>query len=281
MTDLLQKTAWPMEVPKPYSFFHIAFSAIGLMIVICLAMVLSRWRCIQSIGSRHDNHDKNDSVYPMRILFLCGACLLVGELYKQLFLYVVVNHGYYDWWYFPFQLCSTPMYLCLVLPFMGNCPRPRRVICTYLRDFCLLGGVMALLEPSGLLHAYWTLTLHGLLWHLLLIFLGLFSSFSGLASHGRGSYRGVLLLFGVFCLIALMINVATKGRADMFYISPYYPVTQVFFYQISIRFGILAGIVVYLSAVCAGGYLVHQTMSYAEIKVFTRWFPDSDYGRKL
>lgn len=45
------------------------------------------------------------------IMNLCGIILAFGELYKQLFLYVIVNHGKYDWWYFPFQLCSTPMYL--------------------------------------------------------------------------------------------------------------------------------------------------------------------------
>ena len=56
-----------------------------------------------------------------RILFCCGLFLSASELYKQLFLYYMINQGRYDWWYFPFQLCSLPMYFCLLLPFLPAC----------------------------------------------------------------------------------------------------------------------------------------------------------------
>lgn len=133
ITRLLKLTAWPMTPPKPYSFFHIFLCLAGISFSICLAVFLSR--------RRRD---------PVRRLFLCGLILAVSEVYKQLFLTLVAHPGVYDWWYFPFQLCSIPMYLCLILPLLPE--GGRRTAATFLQDFGLLGGFMALAEPSGLMH---------------------------------------------------------------------------------------------------------------------------------
>lgn len=262
LSDLIQKTAWPMAAPRPYSLFHVLFSAAGIV----LAAGLALW--LNGFPQKHGLTEKQT----LHVLVSCGLLLSFSEVYKQLFLYVVVNHGCYDWWYFPFQLCSTPMYLCLFLPFIWRYPGIRRTVCTYLQDFCLLGGLMALLEPSGLLHSYWTLTLHGLLWHILLIFIGIFCGTSKIAGRGSLEYLKTLLLLGFFCLVATAVNIATHGQADMFYISPYYPVTQIFFYQLSLRYGICAGIVLYLISLCLGGFLVHLLMeNYTKRKGATRY----------
>ena len=59
------------------------------------------------------------------LLFLCGLILALTEVYKQLFIYYIENNGRYDWWYFPFQLCSIPMYLgLLILLFRKNLEIP-------------------------------------------------------------------------------------------------------------------------------------------------------------
>ncbi len=258
----LRMTAWPMDTPAPYSFFHIAVSAAGVAAAFLLARLLTR----DTAGGNMDAlrptpqdiaaEPQDTSRRICRVLFVCGLLLAAGELYKQLFLYYVI-FGSYNWWYFPFQLCSVPMYLCLLLPVYRRHNKFFRTACTFLQDFCLLGGIMALAEPSGLLHPYWTLTLHGLLWHIMLVFIGLLMAFSGIPDRTRRGYLRTLPLLAVFCVIATAINVATGGAADMFYISPYYPVTQVVFYELSLRLGTAAGIVVYLASLCAGGFLCH------------------------
>lgn len=240
IASLLQKTAWPMTPPSPYSLFHILFALTGIFLGALLAWNIRK---------------KSDSVR-FRILFLCGVLLAASELYKQFFLYYIVNSSHYDWWYFPFQLCSIPMYLCLLLPFVRH-RRMEGIFYTFMQDFGLLGGVMALLEPSGLLHPYWTLTVHGLSWHVILIFISLVILFGRSGSTSPADYAKTLPLLGLFAVIATVINLLTKGTADMFYISPYYPVTQIVFHKISILFGIGPGIVIYLLSICAGGFLCH------------------------
>ena len=85
----------------------------------------------------------SDKTYD-RILFFCGLFLLLTELYKQCFLYFIIDHGHYDWWFFPFQLCSLPMYLCLLLPAFKPGPK-KTAVYTFLQDFNLLGGLAALI----------------------------------------------------------------------------------------------------------------------------------------
>ena len=92
---LFQMSSWPMRTPVPYSGFHLVFGGAGILAAIFLAWKLPR------------------GTHP-QVLPACGLILAVSEIYKQGFLYYIVNGGQYDWWYFPFQLCSIPMYLCLL-----------------------------------------------------------------------------------------------------------------------------------------------------------------------
>lgn len=243
MKAFLEKTAWTMTPPVPYSLFHIAFVAAGL-----IAAVFLSYYTVQKC--------KKKGIFCL--LFFCGLLLAATESWKQLFLYYVVNYQVYNWWYFPFQLCSLPMYFCLLLPFIPS-KKIQTVFCTFMQDFNLLGGIMALAEPSGLFHPYWFLTLHGLIWHLVLIYIGLIIAFSRLSDITLMGFVRTLPLFLLCCLIASVINRTAKplGQADMFYISPYYPSAQIIFHDIALNLGVLAGNAVYLSAVCLGGFLFH------------------------
>ena len=245
---LLQASAWPMKTPVPYSAFHILLCAAGIWVSVRLARHLA--------AGRHR---------PCRVLFICGIILALSELYKQGFLYFIVNGGHYDWWYFPFQLCSVPMYLCLALPVLSrpSCSRLRGRVCTFMQDFALLGGIMALAEPSGLMHPYLLLTLHGFLWHFILIFIGLYCAMTRLGGRGIEAYAGALPLFLVCAALATFINVASHpyGNADMFYISPYYPNGQVVFHEIALTIGTAAGNILYLAAVVLGGFICHEALN--------------------
>ena len=58
-----------------------------------------------------------------KLFFTFGLLMLCSEIWKQLTLTFLVGHGVYNLWYFPFQLCSIPMYVFLALPFA----RPEKV----------------------------------------------------------------------------------------------------------------------------------------------------------
>ena len=190
---LFGQTAWPMEMQAPGSAFHLLLSLAGIACAVLAAMFLAGRKNLR----------------PENVLFSCGLLLAFFELYKQGFLYFVVNGRCYNWWYFPFQLCSIPMYLCLAYPFLarphtssgkhgvfntGGSGAAAPILATFLQDFGLLGGFMALAFPEGFLYPYWTLTLHGFFWHFLLIFIGVYCGRRGLSDFGETGFARCLPL---------------------------------------------------------------------------------------
>lgn len=244
---ILSLTAWEMTPPKPYSAFHLLLGAAGIV----TAVLAARW-----LASRRFTAQQLASHRSQAVLFSCGLVLLALEAYKQGFLYFVEFDGVYDWWYFPFQLCSIPMYLCLLYPFSGKFSV---ILATFIQDYGLLGGIMALLVPDGLMHPYWTMTLHGFFWHFLLIFAGIFCAFSGASDQSTRGFLKTVPLFFTCCLAAIFINAAAGplSDADMFYLSPYHPSSQPVFHRISLALGIFPGILLYIGAILLGAFLVH------------------------
>ena len=247
LQSILRMTAWPMTPPVPYSAFHILLTVFGAGFAVSFARFFGKK--IRSMASPEP--------YFRHILFSCGVLLALMELYKQAFLYVIEFHGHFDWWYFPFQLCSLPMYLCLLLPFVPH--KYQRIFCTFMYNYNLLGAVMVFVDPSGLMHPYWTLTLHGFIWHILLIFIGLLIAFSRMVLPTAKGFWQSTAVFTVGCVIATIINVTSHpyGNADMFYITPYYATTQIVYSQIAAKFGIFAGNAVYVLSIILGAWLLH------------------------
>lgn len=200
-----------------------------------------------------------------RILFSCGVFLSAAELYKQFFLFYVIYHQSYDWWFFPFQLCSLPMYFCLLLPFLPS-GRIKTTLCTFMQDYGLLGGIAALIVPEGFRHIHWTLTLHGYVWHILLILISLFLLFTGRSDVSRRNFTDTVPLFAACCCIATAVNVLTPGRgsADMFYISPYTPGTQPVFRELALYLGILPANLLYLLTILTGSAILHILLGHIQ-----------------
>lgn len=260
LNDFFAATAWPMETMAPYSFAHIAPALAGSLAAALLAWGLAR------------SHRPESS----HVLFACGLFLAVSEVYKQGFLYTVVYDHHYEWWFFPFQLCSIPMYLCLAYPLLKAAPnqtvdRPspsQRIAATFIQDLGLLGGIMALAVPDGFLHPYWTLTLHGFFWHFTLLFLGLYCCLKGLSDLSRRGFLKILPLYLACGLIASAVNALVQvtvypaDYADLFYINCALPSEQPVFRQISLKFGNIWGHLAYIAATCAGAFLIHRVCGW-------------------
>ena len=81
---------------------------------------------------------------------VAGIVLIAMELWKQLTLWLLVEGGQYNVWYFPFQLCSLPMYLALLYGMLRKRTGRRafiikRALLTFLQDYGFLGGALALI----------------------------------------------------------------------------------------------------------------------------------------
>ena len=217
------------------------------------------------------------------ILDILAVVLPLSEIWKQLLL-TWEGGGAYQWWYLPFQLCSMPLYLlparqilihlgnreipaeCPVASFQGGISKYSgavRLISDFLTDFGLLGGLFAFADQSGMHYRLRVLTVHSYLWHFTMIFLGLYLIFSGRHSRTYRSYLRPAALFLVLAAGAEMINALCHhfGEINMFYISPWEPVTQIILRDIASYIGIPAEIALYLILILTGGFLIHAAAS--------------------
>ena len=196
-----------------------------------------------------------------RLFFLCGLLMLGSEIWKQLTLTFQLGRGQYNWWYFPFQLCSIPMYILLVYPWIRR-ERIRHVLLTFLMCYSLLGGIAVFADTSGLHYSLPSLTLHSYLWHILLILLGIFSGTVCIKSFGNRSalraFAGSTGLYLLCCLAAEIMNLSFDrlGTINMFYINPDYRMQQIIFHNLSFLIGNLPAIFLYIAATILGAFLL-------------------------
>ena len=256
--SFLNMTSWRMDAPQLFSGFHIAASLLAAALAVVAALLVSR-RAVSEKRVR-------------KVLAFTGWVLLFLEVYKQLFLYYTVNGQAFDFWYFPFQLCSVPMYLCIFLPLFKK--RSRATLMTFMGGYTFVSAAAALIYPEDILRPYIALTAHGFIWHGILLFISLLIYITGCAdSDLRGQGRAAVL-FLILCMIAVNINIVAEpvmpairaahpavshDWAAMFYLNPFHISPQPVIGSIQKTAGIPAGLALYIIAIIIVSSLVNRS----------------------
>lgn len=205
--------------------------------------------------------------------FLCGIIMLSSEIWKQFALTFTLGGGSYNWWYFPFQLCSIPMYILLAYPWLRH-KNARLTILAFLMCYCLLGGIAVFADTSGLHYPLPALTIHSYLWHILLIIIGFTAGFTYICTLRSDKEKTLFsrTLFSAFplrpflystllylscCLIAELLNLSLDkfGTINMFYINPDYRMQQVIFRNLLPFLGNTGVILLYIASTVLGAFL--------------------------
>ena len=207
MIDFINSTAWKMTPQPLFRTFHLTYILIGLAVCFGAAYLL-RW--LGDLGEKI-------------MLFGIGAGLIISEVYKQLFWYYAIGYSEYPWIRLPFHLCSMPMYLLVILPFIRS-GRIKTALTDFLGTYCFAGGLVSVIVDGGLLREYWMMTIHCLNWHLVLVFIGLYLSFRGKISRGVKGFAGATVIYYLLAAAAFGLNCAlwnvSNGTCDMFFVGP-------------------------------------------------------------
>lgn len=242
LDTFFEAVAVRMTPPPAYGLFHISFTLIGFAVCTLLAWKLRR---VSEKSAKW-------------ILFSTGLFLILTEIFKQFFCFYAIADNEYHWGEFPFQLCSIPMYLCVIAPWLKP-GKLQRAMYSFMVLFNLLGGAIAFTEPSGLLHSYVFLTCHSLTWHMLLVFIGLFLCFSKRGGTEKEDFLPAACIFVTLCGIAFILNVIVQNvfnyDMNMFFVGPgNSPI--IVFKQFSEWFGWYINTLIYIPVVCLGAYII-------------------------
>ena len=208
-----------VQTPKPWGAYHLCCMAV---LILCIVLLVAFGKKLRA-----------EPQLVRRLTVGTGLGLLALEALKQLFygLHVGENGIYWDypWWVFPLQMCSTPMYVCIALSFFPE-GRVQRALCTYLGTFGMVGGIAVMLLPSTVFTDLLFVNLHTMIWHILLVCLGVLQWCGGTAGQKASDLIGCAAVFALFAGIAATLDCALPQLAEegfnMFYLSPYIPISM-------------------------------------------------------
>ena len=194
--------------PYPsYGWFHLTFVALSIISTIFL--------CIKA---------KNISDKSFRkVMFIVWLVVLALELYKQLvYSYTASEDKWkYLWYYFPFQLCSMPLYTMPLIALLKD-SKFRDGVIVFFSTFVFFGGLCVYAFPGDVLSGY-ILGIHfqTMIHHGVQVVFGIYT-----AVYYRKKFKPITFLYAiglfVICfLIALAMNkFVSVANLNMFFIGP-------------------------------------------------------------
>ena len=207
-----------MTEPTAFGWFHILW----LVLVVITIFVLYKNKKYYS-----ENQLK-------KVLGIYGIVALILELLKQLiwtFNYDSITNIVtwdYEWYAFPFQLCTTPIFVSIICLFLkkGNI---RNNLLSYMAYITILGSISTMLIPDSCFVSDILVNIHTMWLHLGSFVVSVYLLMSGEVKINISALKSAIIVFLIFVGIAELMNIVVYNLGilngetfNMFYISPYF-----------------------------------------------------------
>lgn len=210
---LLGFLAIEATAPEAYGLYHIVWLALiaGLTVFAVLQ------------GRKHNAETVN------RVVFLTAVVVFALEIYKQFVFTFGDGSGEasYSWYAFPFQFCSTPMYVGLLLGIFRK-GRVRQMLLSYLSCYALFAGLAVMLYPNDVYVRTVGINIQTMVCHGSMVVIGGYLLGSGQVQLEWKTLLKAMPVFAVCVAIAATLNelayrvgILQEHTFNMFFISPY------------------------------------------------------------
>lgn len=249
-----------MERPKIYGWFHLVWFALSVLLILVLSLRKER------------NHERSLKA----ILLVYGIGSLVLEATKQIiwaFDYdpaAQVGTWDYQWYAFPFQLCTTPIIISLVCAFLRK-GKLRDCLLAFMAFVTILGSIATAFYPESCFVRTVLVDIHTMYLHFGSLVVSVYLLASG---EVKIRFRSLLRGYGVFLvfvLLAEILNVSIyqsgilRGETyNMFYISPYFTSSLPVFDTIQGKVPFALFLLLYLIAIFCGASIVRLIAGLVE-----------------
>lgn len=212
---LLELLDTKMDRPGIYGWFHLLW--LGLVAVLTVVAAL---------------YGKNAGEKTVRrlVLFTALAVILL-EIYKQInYTFGDGSQGiHYQWYAFPFQFCSTPMYVGLLAGLVKKGALQQRLY-AYLASYALFAGVCVMLYPGDVFISTVGINIQTMICHgSMPVIAALLLSCGQAKPEGRTLLKALPVFLVCVAVATVMNEVAyltgllESHSFNMFYISPHQP----------------------------------------------------------
>lgn len=260
---MLQKE---MEEPQAFGWFHLMW--IGLVAVALIILFKLK--------------NKYSEKQLKLVLGIYGIVALILEILKQL----IWSFNYdnitgivvwdYPWYIFPFQLCTTPIFISIICLFLKN-NKIRNTLLSYMAFTTILGSISTILLPDSCLVSDILVNIHTMWLHLGSFVVSVYLIMSGTVKIEKNNLLNSFIVFIIFVLIAELLNMGIynmnilNGETfNMFYISPYFISSLPVFDIIQQNVPYLLFLLAYISVIFVGSSFIYY-LSFFIRKIYLKF----------
>lgn len=204
-----------MERPTPYGWFHLLWWAIMITALVLL------WRYARNASHKHIR----------MFVFWMSIVLWICEVYKQINFTFEYSTGViiadYKWYIFPFQFCSTPMYVGVLLGILRK-GKVHDALAAFLATYAIFAGVCVLLYPVDVFISTIGINIQTMICHCSMIVIGVYLMVTGYVKLEHKTILKAIPVFAIAVGVAAIMNeiayysgLLETETFNMFFISPH------------------------------------------------------------
>ena len=215
MESILRVLDTQMTQPTPYGWFHILCLVLTVVATVLLCRFGKNWK-------------------PRKVVLVTAITVVILEIYKQVNFSFSYENGIafdYQWYAFPFQFCSTPMYVGLLGSLLKK-GKLQKACFAYLATYAVFAGVCVMLYPVTVFVPEIGINIQTMICHGSMIVIGVWLLYSGHVEVKHKTILKAIPVFAVCVTLAVVMNeiahstgLLERETFDMFFISPYYNCT--------------------------------------------------------
>ncbi|MBR5140715.1 MAG: YwaF family protein [Clostridia bacterium] len=258
-----------MQIPTAYGVFHIASILITLIVSLFLVVKFK----------------SADEKAFKRIVFFIWIAILILEVYKQINVSFEYNGGdpvwRYKWFAFPFQLCSTPLYVLPLILLLRDSDL-RDSLIAFSSHFLFLAGIAVMVYPGNVFVSTIGINIQTMIHHGSQVVLGIYFGARYMKRSNFSFFFSSLKVMLALTSFAVALNITVhhlltsagiNTEFNMFYISPYFNMTLPVFNDIVASLPYPVFLFGYLFVLTLGSLLIFLLwkligLIYAGIKTF-------------
>lgn len=238
-----------MTEPQPYGWFHLLSLGVTVAVTVFLCAT----------------HKKGDNKRVHRTVIVTAIVVTLLEIYKQINFNFSYENGVsfdYTWYSFPFQFCSTPMYIGL-LAGLTRKGKIHDASSAYLATFSIFAGICVMLYPVTVFIDTIGINIQTMVCHGSMISVGIYLLYSGYVKLEHRTILKAIPIFAVCVGLAVVLNEAAyqmgileEHNFNMFFISPYSAPELPLFSLIQPHVPFVVSLIIYIGAFTLAAYLI-------------------------
>ena len=238
-----------METPALFGWFHLLFLGLTAVATVLLCRFF-----------------KEGTEKQVRTILLVTSLLVIAlEIYKQFNYSFRVDDGKvifdYQWYAFPWQFCSTPMFLGLAAALTKG--KLHHALCAYLATFAMFAGAAVMLYPGDVFIGTIGINIQTMICHGSMVMLAIYLFYTQYVKSEHKTLLKAVSVFAVTLGIALVLNevmyysgIIGDETFNMFFISSHFDPTLPVYSLVAPLVPYPIALLIYILGFSAAAYLL-------------------------